>query len=287
MNSQNSLRDNIKKAILRKSVISVFLLVALWNLSISNVWLNTRLDGEGAVRETFREIRDTNLHIQMRFYQVLTLGRPIGLSPEDIRLVYIDDQTHWTDQHGSTPTDRAFLASLILNASQAPVSARAIGLDVELLAPRNFEDGDDEDAFLASDLQLRNAIATAANRGVPVVLASTFYPNDEDKNLLLPNIFGPKTLAQLNEIRCLHPRCVSFGYINLPADKRQIPLNEELATGNNSTPTLQDSFSVALAKAVRGPKWVDDALRLSASQSSREEVFGTFLPESSYAYQRT
>jgi CHASE2 domain-containing sensor protein len=275
---------SIKKATLRWSVASVFILVMLWNISVSSRWLSHALEGEGPARETLREVRDTNLHIQMRFYQLLTyLGRPIGLSPDDIRLVYIDDQTHWTQLHGRVPTSRQFLATLIHNASQSPGQARAIGLDVELLAPRNFEDGDDETASQKEDQALLDEIEAAATKGVPVILASAFYTADAGKNVRLPNIYTEEQLQAVgNKLDCKHMRCPSFGYINIPSDKRQVPVNQKLRTEGDPAEKVQDSFALALAKVVRDPESVQKSLGLKEEEPSEETIFGTFLPETSY-----
>jgi hypothetical protein len=117
------------------SLISVFALVAFWNISVSSGLFERAISGNGAVRDTAREIRDVNLHLQLRFYQLLTHLRPIPFRADNVSLAYIDDDTDWTLLYGAEPTDRNFLAVLIHNASLTRTKAAAIGVDIELLAP--------------------------------------------------------------------------------------------------------------------------------------------------------
>src|SRR3984885_15203172 len=102
------LRVELKKAILKKSAISVFVLVALWNISVSTNVTARFLEGNGPIVETLREIRDLNLHLQMRSYQAMTSVRPGHLNPGNIRLVYIDDEVHWTNHGGRGATPKKF-----------------------------------------------------------------------------------------------------------------------------------------------------------------------------------
>ena len=180
-----SILDSLRKAISKKAVLSVFVLVALWNISVSRL-LTTALEGEGGLLETLREVRDLNLHIQLRFYQLLIRGRPIRLAPENVRLVYIDDTTHWTHLHGDLPTSRKFLAALVTNASQTPNRAAAIGLDIELLAPLGYGEGSDAQTRQADNKELLNAIQNATRQGVPVILASVFYVDSTGRDVLIP-----------------------------------------------------------------------------------------------------
>jgi CHASE2 domain-containing sensor protein len=281
--SKPALWISVKNAVLRRSVASVFILVILWNISVSSPWLSDAIEGNGAWSELFREIRDTNLYLQMRFYQLLTFASPIKMSPNNIRLVYIDDQTHWSLYGGLMPTNRKFLADLINIASAGPGHVSAIGLDIELLVPRNRDEGDDADPLREDDKLLLKAVQDAAIAGVPVILAGAFYNDGNNRNFRLPNIFTPQQLrGDPAKIDCARARCPAFGYIEIPNDKRQIPINEETLSQDGTNPLIQDSFALALAKAVRDPAQVNQALNLEDGHPYDHEIFGTFLPEQSY-----
>ena len=74
--------QRIRKVVIRPSVLSVFLLVFLWNLSVSSNVLTDHLSGPGAMRESLLELRDVNLHVQMRFYQMLTHMKEPWVAPQ-------------------------------------------------------------------------------------------------------------------------------------------------------------------------------------------------------------
>jgi CHASE2 domain-containing sensor protein len=265
----------------KPSVISVFALVALWNISVSSNLFTRAIEGKGAVRETAREIREVNLHLQLRFYQLLTRVRPIPFQPEYVSLAYIDDDTHWTTLYGIQPTSRAYLARLIKNASQAKTKAAAIGLDIELLAPRQFPEASDAESRATDDQALLEAIQFAGSQGVPVIVSRVFYVDDGGKRVELPNIFTPKELIP-PDTDCTRLRCPSFGYINLPDDKRQIPLASLMKMVDGSNFSTVDSFSLALAKAVRGPLETNRDFFLSRPTLDEDDILGTFLPEDQY-----
>lgn len=268
------------RILLKPSVISVFALVAFWNVSISSSFLSRAIEGEGAVRETLQEIRDVNLHIQLRFYQLLTRLRPIPFQPSSVSLAYIDDDTHWTTLYGDEPTDRSYLAGLITNASQTKTKARAIGLDIELLAPRHFPDGTDAAPRYAENQALLKAVHFAANQGVPIILANVYSGSEKRGLLELPNIY---TLQDLRTaVDCAQVECPVFGYINLPNDKREIPLIRQAHHVDGDPPQPVASFALAIVEAVRGPEFVNDNSLLSKSVSQKVNVDGTFLPEHSY-----
>jgi hypothetical protein len=53
-------------------------LVTLWNVVLSD-FVAKKLEGKVAVRETLEEIRQVNVHLRPRFYQVLTSWRTTKL----------------------------------------------------------------------------------------------------------------------------------------------------------------------------------------------------------------
>jgi CHASE2 domain-containing sensor protein len=270
-------------AVFRKpSVISVFVLVFLWNISVSSTLFTHLIEGKGAIRETAREIRDVNLHLQLRFYQLLTHLRPIPFQPAYVSLAYIDDDTHWTTLYGDQPTNREYLARLITNASQTNTKAEVIGLDIELLAPRHFPDGGDAQSRFTENQALLYAIQFATKQGVPVILAGVYYADEKNALFELPNIFTRQELMSPTNPDCTLVRCPSYGYINLPDDKRQIPLEKDLQSAESSNPQIVDSFALALANAVKGPIEIRRKPLLSSSTLREGRILGTFLLEDQY-----
>jgi CHASE2 domain-containing sensor protein len=276
--ANRSILQRIRRAILRPSVFGTLLLVGLWNFSVSSGLLTHSLEGNGAVRETLREIRNVNLHLQLRFYHLLTRVRPIGLQNDHVTLVYIDDATHWNRLGGSLPTNRAFLAKLIRNLSEPATRAMAIGLDVQFLAPRDFPEGTDDVSRAADNAELLKAIHDATAQGVPVILGGVYVERGRER-LSLPNLFTEAQLTQPGMNDCNKVRCPAFGFINGPEDKRLIPLTSELKTESGAQVSM-DSFAIALAKAIKGPE--DTNFSASEFTSHGDAIFGSFLPEKQF-----
>jgi hypothetical protein len=273
-----SVLQRIRRAILRPPVLGALLLVGLWNISVSSNLLTHYLEGEGAIRETLRELRNVNLHIQLRFYHLLTRGRPIGLQNDHVTLVYIDDDTHWDRLGGSLPTNRAFLAKLVRHLSEPATRAMAIGLDIQLVAQRGYPEGTDDKSRAADNAELLRAIQGATAQGVPVILGGAFVSrNGED--FRLPSLFTEVQLTQPSKSDCSKARCPAFGFINGLEDKRLIPLTNELKTESGAKAPM-DSFALAMAKAVRGPVEANPLSKGLEFQS--DAVFGSFLPEDQF-----
>jgi CHASE2 domain-containing sensor protein len=270
----------VRRAILRPLALSVFLLVGLWNISVSSSILSRSLEGEGAIRETLQDLRSVNLHIQLRLYNWLTLGRPIPLKNDYVTLVYIDDDTHWTRLSGSLPTNRPFLAKLIRNLSEPPTQAAVIGLDIQLLAPRTISESLADQSQAADDAELLSAIQDAAAKGVPVILGGAFVERGQE-SFHIPDLFTAAQLAPPPEkIDCTKASCPDFGFVNGPEDKRLIPLTRMLKS-ESGTQGPMDSFALAIAKAYIGPLAAKSPSSGLAFQSDAA-IFGSFLPEAKF-----
>ena len=263
----------------RPAVISTFLLVALWNISVSSNLLTRALEGQGTLRETARAIRDINLNLQLRFYHILTRRRPIPFQPDHVSLASINDDTHWTALYGNQPTSRAYLARLVTNASQTRTKAAAIGLDFELLAPRGFPEGTDAQTRFNDNQALLSAVKFATSQGVPVILGGVYYVDEKNRYLDLPKIYTVQDLLVPENLDCSRVRCPAFGYLNIPDDKRQIPLAKSMISFDKSKPEVVDSFALAVAKAVKGPQALSRYPVLSDKTPRSESILGTFLPE--------
>ena len=263
----------------RPSVISVFVLVALWNISIATDWPAGYLEEEGFWRDTIGGLHDINLHLQLRFYQVLTRHRPDPFQPDHVSLVYIDDDTHWTTLFGDQPTNRAFLARVVRNAANPETKADVIGLDVELLSPRNFPEGSDAGYRDKDNDALLGAVQYASSKGVPVILGSV-YAVEDGRRIDLPNIFTLADLLASPHLDCARVSCPGFGYLNLPEDKREIPLITKIPPADPHLAPYLDSFALAVARAYRGPiEAAKYPILNPRDHPDNAPVFGTFLPE--------
>lgn len=252
--------------IFRLRAWSIVVLVALWNISISTSIFSSLIQFDNPLCETLREIRDLNLHIQLRLYQALTYFRPNSLVSSDVTLVYIDNNTHWTLLRGESPTSRSFLAALIRNL--LPSRPSVIALDIEFLVPFGRQGGTDDETRWDDNEELRRAIQEATRAGTPVILGGAFIRHDS-RNYRLREIFREEDL-QPGGWDCRERRCSAFGYVNTPFDRRLIPTSVEVEADGKRP---MDSFAFAIAKARVGP-----LNRLpKIDELTEDHTFGNFL----------
>jgi CHASE2 domain-containing sensor protein len=278
--------SELRRILLRPSVLSVLLIVTLWNVLASSEKLAHAIEGPGTLREVASGLKDVNGHLQFRMYQILFWLLPYNFKPRQVTLVFINDAAHWSEPlWGNLPTDRAYLAQLVANASQPATKARVIGLDVELISPVDIPGVDDPNPDRrAGNSSLLTAIKKAASNGVPVVIATAFGTADDGSNHRLAGIFQDSDLP----LGGCAPRnwsmgCSGMGYIDAPEDRRQIPLAEETYDWNGSSPFRMNSFALAVVNAdpanrgeIRDDPVVRDAL------VNHSELFGTFVPEAAF-----
>lgn len=269
--------DSVKKMTPRQflSLFTVFVLVALWNILVSNSFPASWLEGDGPFREALRDVRNANLDLQLGVYQWLKNTPPIRLQNSNVTLVYIDDGT-WDSLGRSLPVDRAFLANIILQLSlPADTHARVIGIDVPILDQPILPPGPLHDARKASEDRLLDAIHQATQHGVPVILGGAYgFERGSRERAFLTPLFKEVDLAQSYD--CDHVRCPSYGFINLPEDKRLIPL--ALRPNNRSDDTTpEDSFALTVVKADLPPDLAH--ARFGNFSSGSDALFGSFLPE--------
>ena len=291
LSSEKPRTHRVLRTIFRLPVLSVFLLVGLWNLSVSSNVLTRNLEGEGGVRETLREMREVNLHLQLHVYQVLNSWKPIRLQPNEVTIIYIDDDTFLGDLKGTQPTNRAYLASLVRALVTPPAHAGVIALDFDLIAPRGYGEGTDDSSRAKDNTDLLNAIQYANQQRIPVVLGSAYIQDGATKRQL-PGLFTEEELRASGVTRC--PRCSQFGYINAPADKRLIPLPQEVNSVRGGKVWMKP-FAVAVEEAYLeaegsggGDSNTDDdgntmeKTKHETVSRDEEPIFGTFLPETKY-----
>jgi CHASE2 domain-containing sensor protein len=276
---------SIRSILMDPSALSVLILVGLWNFSVSPSLSRRIPEGTGFFRETAREIRDVNLHLQLRFYQFLIRTRSIPMKAKNVSVVNIDDDEHWIALAGAQPTDRTFLASLIKNAALSKPAPIAIGIDIQLLAPRHYPDGSDAFVRKNENEDLWQALHFAALQNIPVILASVFYTNKDNEKIQLPNIFSEASLATGLGIDCNKFTCPVYGFINLPDDKREIPLTQEVKLQGQKHQAAHeiDSFALAIAKAAGTPSYPFETPANPFKFLLDDALDGTFLKEGSYS----
>ena len=188
-----------------------------------------------------------------QFYAWLQKKNPTKAADRNTVIVLIDDEDYWKGepQH-RTPIKRCYLAELLRRLDQA--NAKVIAFDFDLRSPA--PDGNPrESPDYQSETQafLETVKQVAANRSV--VLSRAIW-QDDDRYGLESMVYDDFNFG---------PSKVSFGYIQLPYDKRKVPLQLELDAGNKV-----DSFALATARAFR-PRIV------AKLPQSREAPYGTFL----------
>jgi CHASE2 domain-containing sensor protein len=250
-----------------RAIIGIFILVAGWNIALSSRW----------GQEHF-------LGIQLRFYKLLWSLRPMPRYNSTVNLVRIDDSLHWGQGPCDSPTSRHLLAALIGNASQVQHKAKVIALDIELFAPRGKPAGSHNPDPNSEDAELLRAINNAARTGVTVVLPVGFV-KDKDKRRRIPNIYKDEELPLADDSgKCGYAACAILGFIDLPQDKREIPLQEMAADFDEyAQPKQYKSFSMAAADAqASGHVPPSTKPTLKEVIASSEPIFGSFLPEAEF-----
>jgi len=155
---------------------------------------------------------------------------------DQVVLIEIDDNTHWGPLlgGGTIPTDREFLAKLGMAAAEG--GAAVVAIDVQLRS-RSDQPGDDPNRRDQNG-RLLGAVRDITRRGVPVVLTVGLVPDDGEWRRE-PNIFDDSQL----------PENVSLGFINLPVDKRQIPLEARARDWDRKSDRDFDSFALQIVCA--------------------------------------
>jgi len=198
------------------------------------------------------------------------LSRLGGKAPRGVAVVEIGDAAFWSPPlDGTQPTNRAYLASLVNATVRA--GASVIALDFQLKSPANVPA--DNPVRADDNRKLMEATAAAAEAHIPVVLTAGFVldgeewrrePNicdDRDKDGALffsqsdpnpnplkrtasppaPGSSACEILSKLGN--------VSVGYINLPADRREVPLQFQAEEFDNSGQKEFDSFALQIVSA--------------------------------------
>jgi CHASE2 domain-containing sensor protein len=275
----------LARGLWRKSVVSVILLVAVWNLLTSSTRVGAFLEGPGLLKSTANDIRQVNVRLQLRLYQWLLSLRATPREPKRVSLVFLDDIVHWSILYGDLPTDRRYLAQLIRHAAEPNTKASVVALDIELDAPLGYPAGmDEQDAKRTQQNQaLLDALFWAADHGVRVVLPGG-YVHKDGRKIQLPRIYRDDQLPLPGpDGSCKHAACVSFGFTNAPEDRREIPLVQHVFAWDGSGPSALPSFALAIADANdKGLQTTRRNRAIAHAIENEKPIYGSFMTENAF-----
>ncbi len=200
------------------------------------------------------------LNFRLAAFRLLMSSSPRPPQIGHLAIAVISDEEYWgSELAGRKPTKRRYIAGLVRSLCQS--GATVIALDFDLRAPlpggKDFPDYESETSDLAK------AISDSSEHCRIVLPATLNCPNPPDgKCTREPSVLDPYALAQSN--------AVTWGYINLPSDVRQIPLRR----ANVESGTL-DSFSQAIAVA-------DSPYVASRLTAPRRFPYGGFISDKTF-----
>jgi CHASE2 domain-containing sensor protein len=173
--------------------------------------------------------------MQLPVYQVLSTSGPREAEFQHLAIVEITDEEFWKGElAGRRPVKRAYIANLVTHLCNQ--GAQVVALDFDLRSPLpdgsllNHPDYKEETDTLARAIQ-------RTPPSCKIVLARTLHCPD-------PPAGACTSEPSVLDSYAFDANRVSWGYINLPADARQIPLRR----ANVAHGTL-DSFAQAIAIA--------------------------------------
>lgn len=201
------------------------------------------LIGGGVILGHFLNSWDDFVYVRDRIYHSIQSLSPYKkkLSPTTaIVLIGDDEYWHWRGCFARrVPLRRDCLAELILKISEQ--NPEVIALDIDLRSP--MLDGSDHLAYHEETLALLEAIKMTVQRGVTVVLAVTINEKQPGSYSVEPTVLTPALDGGAEDG---WKKKVQRGYINLPKDKREVPLHQRMENG-----VVIDSFAEAIVRVVR------------------------------------
>jgi hypothetical protein len=183
-------------------------------------------------------ISESNLWIDVRYWvyhNTMNVARLRGpLYPKRTVLVWITDDQYWKGELGGrVPIKRDFVAKLIDKISLADPAAIAIDFDLRSPVP----DGSlIEHADYQRETDLLRAVVSRVARSTPVIVPASVGINDVGEYFRVSQILDTIDHAGLR---------VREGYLQLPYDKRRVPLSLEMSDRKRL-----DSFAEAIVGAV-------------------------------------
>ncbi len=199
--------------------------------------------------------------IRLGVYEVLSRADPRAQSLGKVTIIQIGDEEYWKGElAGRRPTRRDYLGKLVTSACNA--GAAVVALDFDLSSTMPNGNPITHPGYAAETEELAKAVAgvPATCRVVLPVLLSC--PNPPDGACTRrPGALDGHTFD---------PERVSFGYINLASDLRQIPLRR-----SNIVDGKLDSFAQAIASA-------DSGKPLPRKDTIYRFPYGTFMSMSQF-----
>jgi CHASE2 domain-containing sensor protein len=253
--------DLLRRSLLNKGTISVLALVSIWNLLVPLEWVKEQLP--------------FLVTIQLRFHQLLSYPDFRETSVNRVAIAEVNDRSfYYPPFSGTQPTNRRAIADLAKKAADG--GALVIAIDFQLKSP--FTSPGDDAVRADDNKYLLDVLGDLARRGIPVVISCGLVRHGKDEWQREPNIFDDGAL----------PPGVLLGYINLPIDKRQIPLQQIAWDWDGKTPKLFDSLALQTASALEQvesifPKTRDKKSIVKAMEQS-EYVYGGFLRTSAFSH---
>jgi CHASE2 domain-containing sensor protein len=254
-------RSSLKRAFWNKGTISVLVIVLL----------GTYLYHLEGTREQFPFV----VTMQLKLHQALSRMLPRVSDVKFVLPVEIDDAAYWNPPlSGRVPTNRRYLGEVALAAAEA--GAAVVAIDFRLTTPSLRELEDDESRREENEFLLE-AIRRITARGVPVVLTYFLVDNGRGEWVRYPNIFPDEVL----------PAGVYLGHLNLPRDKRQIPLQMPVRQGEDAPLAPVDSFAMqmvaAYEEATGKPAKTISQPAVAAALEAGEFLYGGFFRREDFA----
>ena len=247
----------ILKLLTHPRVLLVLVTVSLWAYYVDSI------------QKTFPFL----LTAQLKFHQILSNLEPWKSRLKWVTPVEIDDAAFWSPPlSGTQPTNRRYLADLALAAAKA--GAAVVVLDFQLKSPTG-EPGDDE-VRKRDNEYLLNAVREITQKGVRVVLSCGLVGEGSGKWKREPNIFPDNAL----------PQGARVGYINVPADPRQIPLRVRAMEWDGASEKFFFSLALQSVDAYEDshnikPPTMDNK-KIRQAMDEEKFVYGRFLNVSEF-----
>ncbi|HUO06305.1 MAG TPA: CHASE2 domain-containing protein [Candidatus Binataceae bacterium] len=240
-----------------EGIAVILVLVAAWNIFF----------------ERWKEYLPFLIDFQLKSYQLMSHLSPRRPRVKWVALVEVDDETFWKPPFsGIQPTNRRALGDLVRKAAAG--GATVIALDFQLYST---SDKPGDDPIRADDNQyLLESIRQAVNAGTRVVLTQGFIQTEDGRWKEEPGIFERGAL----------PEGVTFGYINLPTDKREIPLSKTIAPSGGGEPARADSFALQIVdqyeQSINMREKTRSESRIAAAIRDETFVCGSFVVPGSF-----
>jgi len=223
---------------------------------------------------------------QYGFHRALASVYPRELKARVVKAVEIDTALHL--QLGEPATNRKYIAALVENAAKG--HAAVVVLDFKLVVPEGMAEGSDAGERKEQNAKLLEAVESTTQAGTEVVVPCWLAPAGHHQFVRRPSIFRDSQLPLASSRKeagaqekveglCGRPACATLGNINLPIDKRQVPLLAQMAADD----PCAESLSLAAVNAYEErtgifPRTREDH-KLEKAIEEKEFVFGSFLAE--------